>query len=62
MSNIDGNFVLEKFKEFHKKLNLEQAVSSSYHHQSNGHVEANIMFKKQKLKKCFKTNNDTYLA
>ena len=38
ISDAGGNFVSEKFKEFYTKLNIEQAVSSSYHHQSNREV------------------------
>ena len=33
------NFISDKFKIFCKTLNIEQAFSSSYHHQSNGQVE-----------------------
>ena len=42
MSDADGNFISEKFKSFCNSLNIEQAVSLSFHHQSNGQVEACI--------------------
>ena len=44
MSDTGSNFVSEKFRSFCSSLNIEQAVSSSYHHQSNGQVEACIKF------------------
>ena len=40
MLEASGNFVSEKFKEFCRRLNVEQAVSLSYHHHSNAQVEA----------------------
>ena len=40
MLDAGGNFVSEKIKDFCRNLNIEEAVSSSYHHQSNGQVEA----------------------
>ena len=42
MSDKSTNFVSEKFKDFSMKLNVEQAISSSYHHQNNGQVDACI--------------------
>ena len=50
MSNADDNFSSNKFKTFCKKLNIEQAVLSSYHDHSNGQVEACIIFIKQTFK------------
>ena len=44
-----GNFISEKFKEFYKILNIEQAAASSYHHQSKGQVEAYTMTLSKKL-------------
>ena len=43
-------------------LNIQQAVLSSYNHQSNGQAEVCIKFIKWTVKKCFDTNNDVYLA
>ena len=62
MSDVGGNFISEKFKEFHINLNIQQAVSSSYHHKNNWQLEACIKFIKQTLKKCLNTNTYTYLA
>ena len=42
MSDSSGSFVSDKFKTFCRSLNIEQALSSSYHHQRNGQVEACI--------------------
>ena len=36
MSDAGGNFISEKFKYFCNSLNIEQPVSSSYHHQTGG--------------------------
>ena len=48
MSDTTGNFMSDKFEKFCKELNIECAVSSSYHHQSNGQMEAFIKFIKSK--------------
>ena len=50
MSHAGGNFISDKFKTFHRNLNIDQAVLSSYHHQSNGQVEACLRLTKQTLK------------
>ena len=44
MSDAGTNFVSEKFRHFCKSINIEQAVSLAYHHQSNRQVEACIKF------------------
>ena len=44
MSDAGGNFVSKKFQIFCNSLNIEQAIFSSYHHQSNGQVESCIQF------------------
>ena len=62
MSESGSNFVSDKFKTFCMSLNLEQAFSSSYHHQSNGQVEACIKFVKFTLKKCLDTKGDPHTA
>ena len=41
---------------------MEQAFSSSYHHQSNGQVEACIKFVKHTLKKCFESRGHPHIA
>ena len=51
LSDAGTNFVSEKFRCFCRSINIEQAVSLAYHHQSNGQVKAGIKFKKQTLKK-----------
>ena len=57
MSDEDGNFISDKFKQFCKNMNMEQATSSSYYHQSNRQVEAYIKFIKHTMKACIETNN-----
>ena len=51
MSNAGGNFISDKFKRFCHSMNIEQAVSSTYHQQNNGQVEACIKFIKCTMKK-----------
>ena len=58
MSDAGTNFVSEKFKHFCKSINIEQVVSSAYHHQSNRLVKACIRFTKQTLKKCAESGRD----
>ena len=62
MSDLDSNFISDKFKTFCKSLNIDQAFSSSYHHQNNGQVEACIKFVKHTLKKCFDSRSDPHIA
>ena len=50
MSDSGGNFISDKFKTFCRSLNIEEAFSLSYHHQSNRQVEAYIMFVKHTIK------------
>ena len=50
MSDAGGNFISEMFTHFCNSLKIEQAVSWSYHHQSNGQVEACIIFIKHTIK------------
>ena len=40
MSDAGTNFVADRFQQFCKLINIEQAISSVYHHQSSGQVEA----------------------
>ena len=47
MSDTGTNFIPERFRKSCSSLDIEQAVSSAYHHQSNGQVETCI-----KLIKC----------
>ena len=62
MSDAGGYFISEKFKRFCKNLNKQQAVSSSYLHQSNGQVEAYIKFINKTIKKCTDTKSDMHIA
>ena len=50
MPDSGSNFISDKFKTFCKSLNIDQAFSSSYYHQSNGQVDACITFIKHTLK------------
>ena len=56
MSDAGTYFISDVFRKFCSRLNMKQAVSSVYHHQSNGQVEACIKFIKCTLKKY--TNSD----
>ena len=38
MSGTGTNFISGKFRKFCIRLNIEQAVSSAYHHKSNGQI------------------------
>ena len=56
MSEVGGTFISDKFKIFYRSLNIEQSFSSSYHHQSNGQVEACIKPIKPMLKNVLTLN------
>ena len=62
MSNTGKNFVSERFRQFWKSINVEKAVSSAYHHQSDGQVEACIKFIKCTFKKCTESGRDKNIA
>ena len=62
ISDAGSSFVSEKSRSFSSSLNSEQAVSSLYHHQSNGHVEACIKFIKHMIKKYSDSGSDTHMA
>ena len=62
MLDAGTNFVSDKFRKFCSRLNIEQAVSSAYHQQSNGQVEACIKFIKCTLNKCAKSGGDIHMA
>ena len=57
-----ASFISDKCETFHKSLNIEQAFSSAYHHQSNRQVEACIEVVKCTLKKCLNTKGDPHIA
>ena len=62
MSDIGTNFVADRFQQFCKAINIEQAVSSAYHHQSNGQVKGCIKFIKHTFKKCTDSGRDINMA
>ena len=62
MSDSGSKYISDKFGTFCKSLNIEQVFLLSYHHQSNGQVEACIKFIKCTLKKCFYSRDDPYIA
>ena len=62
MSDAGSNFISEKIRNFCNSLNIKQAVSLSYHHQSIGQVEAYIKFIKHTMKKCSDSGSDVHMA
>ena len=62
MSDAGTNFFSDRFQQFCKTINVEQAVSLAYHHQSNGCVEACIKFIKCTFKKCANLGRDINIA
>ena len=62
MSDAGDIFISETFKELCRNLNIEQEISSSYHHQSNGQLKECIRFINQTLTICFETNAETYIV
>ena len=44
ISDADDNFISDKFKRFCKNFNIEETVSSLYHHQNNEQVKICIEF------------------
>ena len=62
MSDTGTNFVSDKFRRFCNWLNIEQAVLSTYHYQSNGQVKACIKFIKTHTKKCANSGADIHMA
>ena len=62
MSDVGTNFISEKFKNFCSRLNIKEAVSSAYHHQSNRQVKACITFIKCTIKKCVDSGGNIHMA
>ena len=54
VSDAGTNFISDKFKNICRELNIEEAVASSYHHQTNAQVEACIQFGKHTIKNALK--------
>ena len=62
MSDAGTNFVSNRFQKFCRAINMEQATSLAYHHQSNGQVKACIKFIKQTFKTYAKSGRDINMA
>ena len=62
MSDAGTKFVSDRFQQFCKTINIEQAVSLAYHHQSNGQVEACIKFIKCTFEICTDWGRDINMA
>ena len=62
MSDAGTNFVSDKSQQFCKTINVEQAVSLAYHHQSNRQIEVCIKFVKCTFKKCTNSGGDINMA
>ena len=58
MSDMGTNFIADKMWRFCKWINVEQAISSVYHHQNNRQVKACIKFIKCAFKKCTDSGRD----
>ena len=52
----------KKIQGILQKTEYRECIASSYHCQSNGHVEACTSFSKEMLRKCIDTNADPYIA
>ena len=55
------NFTSEMYS-FYRQMNIQQSITSFYHHQSNGQVEVCIKFVKCTIKNCLDTIQDVSLA
>ena len=62
MSDVGTNFVADSFWQFCISINIEQGISSAYHHQSNRQVKACIKFIKHTFKKCTDSGRDINMA
>ena len=62
MSDAGTNFVSDRFQQFCKAINMEKAISSVYHHQSNRQVKACIKSIKCTFKKCAESSRDINMA
>ena len=62
MSDTGTNFVSDKFRRFCSSINIKQAVSSAYHHQSNTQVEACIKLIKHTFKNVPISGRDINMA
>ena len=62
LSDAGPKFVSDRFQQFCRTINVEQAVSSAYHHQSNGQVKACIKFIKCTFKNVPDLGRYIYMA
>ena len=62
MTDAGSNFVSEKFRSFCSSLNIEQAVLSLYHDQSNKQIKVCIKFIKCTIKKCLDSGSDMHMG
>ena len=62
MSDAGTNFISDRFQQFCATIDVEQAASLVYHHQSNGQVESCIKFIKCTFKKCANLGRDINMA
>ena len=62
MSDTGTNFISDRFRKFCSSLNIEQAVLSAYHHQSNGQVKTCIKFIKCTFNKHEDSSGDFNMA
>ena len=53
ISNAGTNFIGYKFKQLCRNLNADQAITSSYHHQSDRQVEGCIKYVMHSIKNAF---------
>ena len=61
-SDPDINFTLDMFRQFSWQMNIEQAITSSCDHYSNGQVKACLKFITHTVQKCLDINNNVNLA
>ena len=58
---LGTNFMAETLKTFCRRINIQQAITLSYHHQNSGRVEACIKFVKCTITKYCDTKRDIHL-
>ena len=59
VSDAGTSLTSQKFKDFYRKLNIQQTITSLYHQQSSGQVKVCIKFVKCTIKNAF-TLIETY--
>ena len=61
VSDVDKNFISEKFKTVCKWLGIYYALSSSYNQQGSKQMELCTQFFRRIMKECYETNADIYM-